>query len=163
MPEPPYPLQKMNHRKDAFLEWLVANPHLPLKDAATALGYTPEWVRRVFWTDLFQARYKERCEELQQVATHTFNDRILGIGALALDVTEERLMERRTDPMTGEDTPACSDRVLIDTTKNTLQALGYLDRVREPEQSTHLHLHVDADSLQKARERSESRTEVIEV
>ena len=146
-----YPLKKMNHRHHAILTWLIVNPDRSLKECALALNYSPEWIRILVATEMFQVRYKERCEAINAAALHHFDNRIRGVAALAMDKTEERLSSTRVDPATGEEVSDVSDRFLGDATKNALIALGYLRGNKEPETAAHLHIHVDADDLKEAR------------
>ena len=150
---PAYPLLKLNHRHDALVEWLIANPHRTLKDAAAVLDYSPATIYNVVGSDLFQARYRERCEERGEVAIQLFENRIRGIAGLALDKTEGLLTAQKLDPITGEMVDDVDPRFVQDTTKTALQALGYLSNNREPDVSQHLHIHVGAEELAEARER----------
>ena len=149
-----YPLKKMSHRHQAVLTWLIANPHRSLKECAADLHYTPEWVRILVNTDIFQAHYRERCAEVGAIAAHDFENRIRGIAALAIEKTEERLSSTRVDPATGKEISEVSDRFLADVTKNVLTALGYVGGNREPDTSTHLHIQVNEDDLREARARA---------
>ena len=148
----------MSHRHDAVLTWLIANPHRSLKECAQALNYTPEWVRILVNTAIFQTHYRKRCEAVEAIAAHDFDNRIRGIAALAMEKTEERLSSTRVDPVTGEQISEVSDRFLTDVTKNVLAALGYLGGNREPDTSTNFHIHVNEDDLREARERANENT-----
>ena len=151
---PAYPLLKMNHRHDALVEWLIANPHRNKREAARDLDYSPQMIYMIVGSDLFQAHYKERCEERGEVATHLFDARIRGIAELALEKTEDKLNSQRFDTTTGKMVDHVDARFLQDTTKTALQALGYLSSNREPDVSQHLHIHVGSEELEEARERS---------
>lgn len=150
----PYPLLKMNHRHDALLEWLIANPHRNLKECAKDLGYCPQTIYLVVNSDLFQAMYAERCKERGAIASHLFDSRIRGVASLALEKTEERLRSTKLNPITLETESDVSDRFLGDATKTALMSLGYLNGNRETAPSQHLHIHVNEEDLAEARERS---------
>lgn len=152
-----YPLLKMNHRHTAIMEWLVANPHRNKKQCAIDLGYTPMMIYNIVNSDLFQARYKERCAELHVIAAHLFENRIAGVAELALERTEERLQETVVNGA-GELVHTVSDRFLGDTVKNTLAALGYLNGNRETAPTIVNQIIISQESLDEARAKKASIT-----
>jgi hypothetical protein len=109
------------------------------------MGYTQPWLTQIVHSDMFQAKYQERCQEVGVAAVHTIKSRLVAVGMLALEKTEERLTSG-----------AASERFVTDTTKNVLSALGYSADVKIAPQ-LHQHLHVDAEVLNAARERASQR------
>lgn len=140
-------INSLNHRHQGVLEWLILNPDKPLGDCAKHLGYTLSWVSQIVHSDMFQARYKQLCEEAGQEAVHTINNQLKAATATALEKTIERL----------EGTP--TERFLGETLKTTLEALGFSGGGHSQNgngngNQQHLHLHVDGALLVEARERA---------
>lgn len=138
-------IQRLNHRHEAIVNWLVANPHRSLTECAECLGYTLPWLSQVVHSDMFQAKYQERCREVGEIAVHTVKNRLTAVALLALQKTQERL-----------ESGASSERFILDATKNSLASLGYTQETITPQQ-IHQHLHVDASVLEAARSRAAAR------
>jgi hypothetical protein len=76
---------------DAIINWAIANPGRPWTQCATALQFTPTWVRMVVNTDAFKARYAQMAPELlRQVGVASLKDRINA----AAEVVIERIAEK---------------------------------------------------------------------
>lgn len=148
-------IKKISHRHEGVLNWLVSNPHKSQGDCAEALGYTETWLSILIHTDMFQARLLERCEEVGVVCTHTIKNKLIGIAALSLDRTRERL-ERL-----GKEEP--TERFLLDTTKNVLAAIGYAPANGGVKEQKHLHLHIPVSGEQIAAAREEAAKRVVEL
>lgn len=139
---PAIPPKEMSYRHEGVLNWLIMNPHRPLKDCAAELGYTLSWVSVLINSDMFQTQYRKRCEEMGVEAIHSIASKLSQVGALALDVTIQRLHAG-----------AVSEKFLAEITRDTLDRLSFVPKqAKEPEQ--HLHIHVDGDVLRDARERA---------
>ncbi len=78
-------LQKINHRHEAIVNWLLAHPDRTLADCAEYFGYTPQWVRRLVNTDLFQAVYRARAEAAGVAAVHAVKDKLVHLAGVTLD------------------------------------------------------------------------------
>lgn len=139
--------QKLSHRHDAVLHWLIANPDRPLKDCAECLGYTPQFIYMLVGSDMFQAEYRRRCEEAGTLAVHSTIGRLSGLANLAIEKARERLDDDLVPP---------SEKFIETTMKNTLAALGYTAGPSQPNGNggNHLHIHVQKEDLDRARERA---------
>ena len=133
---------RLNHRHRQIVNWLVLNPDKTLGDCARFFGYTQAWLSTLIHSDTFQAEYRQRCREVGAAAVHTINAKLAGTAAATLDAVKERIEQG-----------VASERLLGDTMKTTLQALGYTggQAASGPELHQHQHLHVDAETLQRAR------------
>lgn len=132
-------LQRLNHRHEQIINWLITHPSEPLSECAREFGYTQAWLSQVIHSDMFQAAYQDRCREAGITAIHTITSRLNVAAALALDKTIERL-----------EGDVASERMISDTLRQTLPALGYGVKKDSPE--GHLHLHLTAEDLTRARE-----------
>lgn len=130
----------LNHRHEQIINWLIANPHRPLRDCALAFNYTQSWLSQIVHSDMFQEAYRRRADELGVEVVHTLKDRLTAYAALALERNIEQLEK-----------PGCSENFLGSAMANTLKALGYSTQQQEHK---HLHVHVDPQTLVEARERA---------
>lgn len=136
-------MKKLNHRHEAMINWLIANPHRGLGEMARDLGYSQAWVSTVVNSDMFQAAYRRRCEELGEVVTHSISAKLQRAGALWLDRVNRKLEEEEV-----------SERFLAESGRTILKALG---GPTEVQQHQHIHLMVDAERLERARELAAAR------
>lgn len=135
-----YQPNKMSHRHDAIMDWMIANPDKTLGECAVEMGYTQPWLSVIVNSDMFQARYRERRDELEGVIHFDVKARLMAATSIALDKTMERL---HVGP---------SEQFLQNTTKNLVTTVF---GVREESRSqNHLHVHVDGEALLRARERA---------
>ncbi len=151
MPE----IKKISYRHEGVLNWLVANPHKSQGDCARALGYTESWLSTLIHSDMFQARLQAKCEEVGVECVHTIKNKLIGIAAMSLERTRERL-ERL-----GEREP--SERFLLDTTKTVLAAIGYVPSNGGVKEQKHLHIHVPVSGEQIEAAREEAARRVVEL
>jgi hypothetical protein len=138
---PGYSIQKINHRHEQIINWLLANPHRTLKECAAEFGYTKEWIYALVGTDLFQAEYQRRAREAAVPAIHTVRTRIAGLALLALEKAEEKLASGRA-----------SDTFHSSSMRTALEALGFIGQNGQPSLHRHEHIHIDGEALLKARE-----------
>lgn len=135
---------KLNHRHEQIVNWLICNPHKSQGDCAKHFNYTQPWLSQVIHSDVFQARYQQRCKEVGVVAIHSIATKLNTVAALTLDKVRERL-----------EAGVASERFLGDAMTNTLKMLGYGSPERAvpgDQPAQHNHLHVHADDIQRARE-----------
>lgn len=140
----PPTLERLNHRHDQIILWLLSYPDRTLGDCAAWFGYTQPWLSRIIHTDMFQAAYRRKAEELGQAVVHDVKSKLTNLAAVSLDKATERI-----------EAGIASERFLGDTMKNALTALGYgAPVVQNDNRSQQVHLHVNAEQLMEARERA---------
>lgn len=106
-------LQKLNFSHDALMLWIFQNPHRTLKDAALFFGYSPEWIRQIVRTDVFQAEYQKRYGELSASLMQGVKEKLETASETALDALIEKL-------------PLVNDpRILVDAADKLLHRMGY--------------------------------------
>lgn len=137
------PLQKLNHRHQAFINWLIMNPDKYLWQATLDLGYSRDYIYAVHCSDAFQAAYRERCAELGELVIHTQKDKLAMATGLALERTAEKLSEG-----------GFTEDFLTKTTATLMKANGLGNESNLTARHMHLHTHVDADTLMRAREKA---------
>lgn len=121
-----YELQKLSHRHDAIVEWLVANGDKGLGDCARFFNYSLPWLSRIVGSDMFQAKYQELCRERQVESVHALGTKIAAAAHLALDRLTEHLAI------------APSEKLLMAATDTLLDKLGYTSGGGA---ALHLHRH----------------------
>lgn len=87
MPE----IAKVRYTHDAMIDMIVENPAISQNEIAAKFGYSAAWVSIIVNSDAFQARLKERREDLVDPQLRaTVKDRLQAVANKAM----ERLMER---------------------------------------------------------------------
>lgn len=132
-------LVKLNHRHTALVNWLMLNPDKTLVEAASALNYTPEYVRMVVGSDMFQAVYRERCLELESAVTHTVIGQLKGTAFLAVEKLNDRLQKPH------------SEKFLVDASNTVFKALGFGAPGVGVQLHQHQHLHLTPEDMAEAR------------
>lgn len=140
----PPTLERLNHRHDAIILWLLSHPDRPQADCAEYFGYTQAWLSRIIHTDMFQAAYRAKAEELGVPTALAMKEKLLGLADVVVEATTQRIANG-----------AASERFIENTMKNTLSALGYGTPSSVVDaRSQQVHLHLDAEKLVEARERA---------
>ena len=135
-------IQKVNHRHGAIIDWLLCNPDKTLLECAAEFGYTKEWIYRLVNTDLFQAAYHRRAEELRSPVVHSIQAKIMRLANSGLDRAIEKI-----------ESGASSEGFHTSAMKMALEGLGYLG-ASGPTTHEHRHIHIDAQALVAARQRA---------
>ena len=76
---------------ETLIDWMIANPHLTLRDAAKFFDCSALYVGMLIRSDMFRARLTERQEALSSAVLSDIKDRIHSIGQLSMNVIEEKL------------------------------------------------------------------------
>jgi hypothetical protein len=136
-------LNRLNHRHEGLLNWLILNPSKSQNDCARELGYTPAWVSQVINSDMFQALYKERCAECGILAVHTITAQLAGATSIALEKTIEKLQNGPSERFLGEALRTC------------LTSMGYTSNGGQaPAGNTVVNVMVQSQALTEARDRA---------
>jgi hypothetical protein len=137
-------ISRINHRHEAIILWLLTYPDRTLGDCAAYFGYTQPWLSRIIHTDMFQAAYRAKAEELGTATIHTIKDKLTNLAAITLEKATERI-----------ESGVASERFLGETMRGTLSALGYGSAPAQVDaRSQNLHVHLDAETIIAARERA---------
>ena len=142
IPGPAPTLNHLSHRHDAIINWLVMHSDRTQNDCAAYFNYSASWLSTIINSDVFQAAYKARCEELGEMAIHSTHNKLAGIAGLAMEKTIERL---NANP---------SERFITETRDSALDRLGLSPKKDVSDPMKHLHIHVDAQALRDARNQS---------
>jgi hypothetical protein len=112
-PAPKFELSNISHTHEAVMNWMITNPEKSLRECAAHFRYTQSWLSVLIHSDLFQARLKEKQE---QVFALVAQDVPAKLGALANIGTEKLLqqMEKSEDP-----------KFIHEVTKTALASLGF--------------------------------------
>lgn len=137
-------IQKITYRHDAIIDWLISYPQRSLSDCAESFGIGIHWLRRLINTDMFQAEYRRRAQEVRGVMVHELRNQVMATASMALEESMKRM-----------ETGVASERFLGDTVKTTLAALGYgSPAAGGPSAAASVTINVDASSIVEARERA---------
>lgn len=105
-------IKELSHTHQAFMDYMLLNPHASLKDMSACFGYTVAWISTVINSDAFQAEFALRRKDISARVASTTLEKIKIVADMGLD----RLMD--IVPHTGD-----ADLVL-ETTDKMLKCLG---------------------------------------
>jgi hypothetical protein len=107
-------IQTVRHTHEAILQYMLANPTAPQGLVAAHFGYTQSWISIIVNSDAFQAKLRERQDEMfSEGVVATLKDKIIGTAHLAVEKLAEKL-ETEKDA-----------RVIKDSAEMLLKSLGY--------------------------------------
>lgn len=115
-----YNLQDMSHLHEAVLTFIIANPGATLRQIGDYFGYSAQWVSILTNSDLFQARLRERQEQVFSAVTAEIPEKIRAVADLGLEKMAAHL-EKTEDP-----------RFILEATKASLAALGFGGKAAQP-------------------------------
>jgi hypothetical protein len=148
-------IDKVSPRHEAILNCLIMNPTMSRAEMARQFGVSQSWLSVVINSDVFQAKLRERQDEVFSVATETITSKLTRLAELSLD--------RLTDiiPVERDVTN------LRDAAKLALEGLGF-HRAQAPlapaggQGNTFNFYGVDPALLAEARSRIVSRGRILE-
>jgi hypothetical protein len=57
-------IQRISHTHDQLMNWLISNPEASLRDCADYFGYSQGWLSQIIHSDVFQAKLRERQDDV---------------------------------------------------------------------------------------------------
>lgn len=140
---------------ERLADWMLANPHLTLGDAAKHFEVSRSWLSIVKNSDCFKIYWATRSGEFSGVLTEKVTDSIMDLRNKTAAVTELALDElsRRLD---GAPEAIPTD-TLLDVSQMGLKALGYGAKAASASPTVNVNIStglVSADDLAKARQRA---------
>lgn len=143
-------LKSLSYRHQALLNWMLANPHRQLREAAIELNYGRQYIHILVHNDLFQQAYKEACKEQGKEAVFVgaqITEKLTSLAHRSLDEVDRRLEENELE-----------SRELLTAAKLSLTALGYINpKGYSTDMHVHSHLQVDVNIINEARDRALQR------
>jgi len=140
---------------ERLADWMLANPHLSMGDAAKHFDVTRTWLSIVKNSDCFKIYWATRSGEFSNVLTEKVTDSIIDLRTKTAAVTELALDElsRRLD---GAPEAIPMD-TLLDVSQMGLKALGYGAKAASPSPTVNVNIStglVSAEDLANARKRA---------
>jgi len=113
-----YQVQSRSITHDILIDWLIANPGRgQMTRCAAEFGFTNAWLSTLVHSDAFQAKLRDRKEEVFETVIVPLRDKIVGVADRAVEKLGEEL-EETSDP-----------RLLLDVADKMLHKLGYAPKV----------------------------------
>ena len=95
-------LKNISVKHDQIMDWLIANPLLPLSACAAEFGITQSWLSCIIHSDLFQAKLAERQEEVFGEVALSVKDRITTLAHESLRrMTDKVMVENDLEKLTN--------------------------------------------------------------
>lgn len=113
-------IAKLNFSHDAIAQWMIQNPHAPLKDCAEYFNYTQPWLSIIIHSDAFQARYQELRGQADAAIIGDIPAKMRAVASRALD----GLAEAVETAVKSEQT-IVHRGFLLETSDKLLRDLGY--------------------------------------
>jgi hypothetical protein len=109
-----YQIQSTSITHEMIIDWLIANPGFgQMGKCAQHFGCTRPWLSTLVHSDAFQAKLRDRKEEVFETTIVPLRDKIVGVANRAVEKLGEAI-EETEDP-----------RMLLDTADKMLHKLGY--------------------------------------
>lgn len=147
-------VQKWNPKKvhwwyERLADWMIANPHRPLKDAAGELGCTVSYVYQLKNTDTFEAYWAARSNQHSDAICVPIAEKAKATAEQALDILSRKLTT------VGE---AASGEFLLDTADKLMKRLGYAATKNQPPTQVNVGVTlISAEELQRAKDKMYQR------
>lgn len=93
-------IQKVSVTHDQIMNWLILNPGVKQKLCADHFGITQAWLSTVIHSDVFQAKLKERQEEIFGSITQTVPERLAALGDMVTEQLAEQLEKNQDKEFT---------------------------------------------------------------
>lgn len=141
-----YQLKKLSHRHHAIMDFMLANPQLPMHAIAEHFGVTQAWLSTVRHSDLFKARLAERRQLMDQDQAHRIGSK--------LQTLAEKGIDALCDIVDDEEQTADAK---LNATKTALEAIGFLGKGAQQasgaqSQQPAVQVTINNDAFQQARE-----------
>lgn len=118
-------IQKLSHKHIAIMDFMLANPTIPMGVVASEFGVSAPWLSTIVWSDAFQY-------ELIQKAETMFEDSVL----MPLGDKIKALAHRTLDKLQEQVETSNDLRTLADIGNKTLDRLGYTANTPAPANGT---------------------------
>ena len=113
------PPQRFHPWYDILIDELLANPKVTLAELSTRLGYSPTWLSIVQNSDVFQERFKQRRDQLNEHIQDGITSRLAKVASRGLDILEERLSPE------AQEKAKTPTKIVKDVTETALTKLGF--------------------------------------
>lgn len=111
-------LGRLSITHEAIMDWLLANPGKgQMRKCAEYFGFTRSWLSSIIWSDAFQAKLRDKKEQIFEETVLPMRDQMNGVAQRALERLGEKV-EVIDDP-----------KVLTDVADKMLHRLGYAPKV----------------------------------
>jgi len=96
----------LSHTHDSLMNFMLANPAMKLGDIAAQFGYTQSWLSQLIHSNAFQARLREKQNEMFAASCLTLAEKMQAVASDALDIVHDHLLETRdaADALKAADT-----------------------------------------------------------
>ena len=107
---------KVAPRHEQIINWFLANPHRTNGDCAAFFGVTRAWLSTIKRSDAYQARMRQRLDEMAEDVRAEFIEQMnmgtLGKLSIAADLAVEKLTEKIEEAEDPEFLLDCTDKLL---------------------------------------------------
>lgn len=106
-------IQRISHTHEQVMNWLILNPQRSLRECADEFGYTQAWLSTLIHSDIFQAKLRERQEEVFSRVASSIPQKLAAVTHVALEKLADKVAESE-DP-----------EFILDAADRALHRMGY--------------------------------------
>ncbi len=106
-------IQRISHTHDQIMNWLISNPEASLRECADYFQYSQAWLSQIIHSDVFQAKLKERQDEVFVQVAQGIPSKLSALADVAITKVAEAL-EKSED-----------GRFAVDVFDKAMHRLGY--------------------------------------
>jgi hypothetical protein len=106
-------IQRISHKHSMIMNWMVLNPHQPLRACADHFGVTQAWLSTVIHSDVFQAEFQQKLQNIHVRCAEGIPEKLKVVADIALDKLADKIAE-------SEDAD-----FILDAADKALHRMGY--------------------------------------
>lgn len=106
-------IARLSHTHEAVMDWMLENPERSLRECAAYFGYTQPWVSQLIHSDVFQAKLRQRRDDIDSTIAADIPAKLRAVADIAL--------ERLAAELAKSDSPG----FIHETADMVLNRLGY--------------------------------------
>lgn len=106
-------IQKVSHKHNMIMNWMVLNPDRPLRECADHFNVTQPWLSTVINSDVFQAEFQEKLQKIHARCAESIPEKLRVVADIAL--------ERLADKVASSEDP----EFILDAADKALHRMGY--------------------------------------
>jgi hypothetical protein len=134
-------IERISHRHDQIMNWLIANPEKPLSHCAAHFNVTAAWLSTIIHSDVFRDKFGERQEAVFGAVMMDIPAKLKGLADAVMDKLAEDIQTSTTEHKDFH----------LDAFDKIMHRAGYAPASARSPAPPSVHLTVNAAILAEAR------------
>lgn len=106
-------IQRVSHKHNMIMNWLVLNPDRSLRECADHFGVTQPWLSTVIHSDVFQAEFQQKLQNIHVRCAESIPEKLRAVADIALEKLADKVAQSE-DP-----------EFILDAADKALHRMGY--------------------------------------